>query len=246
VKSSALLLIPLLLLVGGCPRPITLRTVTLYPGAINWSYKYRSFTSWECSVPWPGNGLPLYGTGPEPVNQNEIVSGYEDMYIPGAQPLPCYFKQQMLYRGRVWFDLSQFDEIGAATLNFSIDKSISTCCTSNYDIPPICYATTLGMSTGLEDFGNGPMYWDYDDDVSLGAGCGPLIRPTYSIGVASQVNAWLNGAHANNGFMIAGPLIDFTGSGDGLPSDNNGQVSWYSGFTLTVVYNPALNPRAPQ
>ena len=194
----------------------------------------------------PFGGLGTYGTGPEPVDSSEIAVGYEDMYVPGAQPLPCYYKQQMLYRGHLQFDLSQFDKIAGATLNINIDKSINTCCTTNYEIPPKCYSTVLGMSIGQEDFGNGPIFWDYDHGVDLPTGCGPLIKPSWSLQVANQVNQWISGAHPNNGFIIAGPKLDFDGSGDGLPSGNNANLSWYSGISMDVLYNPALNPRAPQ
>jgi len=50
-------------------------------------------------------------------------------------------------------------------------------------------------------------------------------------------------SHANFGFILAGPILDFPSS---LPKDNNGNVTWYNDLQLQVIYNPAQNPRAPQ
>ena len=45
-------------------------------------------------------------------------------------------------------------------------------------------------------------------------------------------------------FVLAGPtgLVDL----NNLPENNEGKLSWYGNFKLRIVYNPALNPRAPQ
>jgi hypothetical protein len=234
---AILLVLPL----GGCPStPVTLKTVTLAPSNINssWSYSYSS-NIW-CNV--PGGGLFQNGLGPESVGPGEAYSGFEDIYNKGADPFPCIEQQQTLYRGQFAFDLSRFDFIVVATLNFNVASSIAEDGGVNNQIPPVSNATTLGMSIGARDDGNGPYYWDFDNPVSLPS-CGILISPNCSLDVSTQARAWAAKTHANFGFVIAGPILDIPSS---LPQDNNGNVSWYNAFQLVVLYNPALNPRAPQ
>ncbi|HTP27287.1 MAG TPA: hypothetical protein VMK12_16750, partial [Anaeromyxobacteraceae bacterium] len=67
--------------------------------------------------------------------------------------------------------------------------------------------------------------------------------PSFDIGVSSQVRAWLGG-RSNFGFIIGGPRPTATSSS--YPQDNDAQMSWYGNFRLRVLYNPAMNPRAPQ
>jgi hypothetical protein len=189
----------------------------------------------------PGSGLFLNGLGPEPSNPGEAPSGFDDIYNQGAQPLPCNEQEQILYRGHVQFDLSQFDDPVSATLN--VTQTRSTLNTQPQD-PPACIATVLGMSTGTRDDGQGPYFWDYDNDASLTpqSDCQSIIQPILAIGVSSQVRMWTQQKHFNYGFIIAGPNLGPAG----IPSDNNGNVTFYGGITLDVVYNPTLNPRAPQ
>ena len=98
------------------------------------------------------------------------------------------------------------------------------------------------MDKTNKDDGNGPYFLDYDNDVTVGS-CGPLISPNCSIDVSHQVNQWLKQQHFNWGFIIAGPKLS---TDDPLPKDNNAQLTWYKNFKLVILYNPALNPRAPQ
>jgi hypothetical protein len=93
--------------------------------------------------------------------------------------------------------------------------------------PPVSYATTLGVSTDG---------WNFDHPISLPTG------PQFSIGVTSQVKNWINHTHNNSGFVIAGPRLDIP---DDLGNDTSGKISWYAGFKLVVVYDPAQNPRVP-
>jgi hypothetical protein len=233
-----LIVLPVLvLLFGGCPTPVTLKTVTLNPTALNWSTWYWDASNAWCSV--PGGGVWLEGTGPEPVGPGETYSGYEDIYESGPPPAGCTYQEQRLYRGWFAFDLSQFNTIGTAELTFGVGPSIHENGGVNQDNPPQSYATTLGMSTGTSNTGNGSFYWNYDNPANFS--CSALTRCSFA--VTTQVAQWVSGAHANNGFIIAGPILNF---GNSLPSDNNGQVSWYSGFQLQVTYNPAQNPNAPQ
>ncbi len=159
-----------------------------------------------------------------------------------SAPARCIEQQQTLYRGQAAFDLGQFDSIAGATLNFNVERSLAEDGGVNQQIPPVSDATTLGMSTGTTDSGNGPYFWDFDNPVAF-PGCGPLIQPNCSMDVSPQARAWATKSHPNFGFILAGPMLDFPGN---LPSDNNGNVSWYDRFQLQILYNPALNPRAPQ
>lgn len=229
-------------LLPGCPPQGTIKALTLSPTQVTGNYQYwYSQTAW-CDVPLPGQGLFTNGLGPETAGPGEAYTGFEDIYDHGADPFPCIEQQQTLYRGQVAFDLSQFNSIGTATLNFNVANSLAENGGVNVQIPPVSNATTLGMSTGTTDSGNGPYFWNYDNDVSFPS-CGPLIQPNCSVGVTSQVQSWVSGAHQNFGFIIAGPILNFPNN---LPSDNNGNVTWYSAFQLVVVYNTAQNPHAPQ
>jgi hypothetical protein len=241
--KPALIEIALGLLLAGCPRtPITLKTAMLSPSQINGSYQYWYSQNAWCSVPLPGQGLFLNGLGPEPLGPSEVYSGFEDIYNQGAEPFPCEEEQQTLYRGQVAFDLSEFDNIVDATLNFDVARSIAENGGVTDQTPPVSNATTLGMSTGTSSGSNGPYFWNFDTPVSLPS-CGPLIKPNCSLDVSTQARAWATNVHPNFGFILAGPILDFPGN---LPKDNNGNVSWYNDFQLQVTYNPAQNPRAPQ
>ena len=226
----------------GCPpTPITLKTITLSPDAVNDPYQYQYSQTWECTVPLPGQGLFLNGLGPESVRPGETTVGWEDIYDEGAQPFPCEEEQQTIYRGHVHFDVSKFDAVVDATLTYNTSHSENTTGGAN-EIAPSSYATTLSMSTGVWDDGDGPYFWDYDEDVTIGS-CGILITPNCSIDVSNQVNQWTAQRHFNWGFILAGPKFSTDST---LPKDNSAQLTWYNNFKLTILYNPALNPRAPQ
>jgi hypothetical protein len=111
--------------------------------------------------------------------------------------------------------------------------------TSNGEItsenPPVSYATTVGMSTGLRDDGHGPYYWDFDNEDLFG-------RPgETSLNVSDQVRSWINHTHANYGFIIVGQEA-------GIPDPplNVSKISYYINFHRQVDYFPSQNPRAPQ
>ncbi len=230
-------------ILNGCPPnpSITLKTITLSPDGIDSPDQYHYSQSWECSTPLPGQGLFTNGLGPEPTRAGEATVGWEDIYDEGAQPTPCEEEQQTIYRGHLHFDLSEFDAVADATLKFDMSHSENATGGPN-EIPPNSYATVLGMSTGTRNDGNGNYFWDYDNDVTLGS-CGALISPNCSVDVSWQVNQWTSQKHFNWGFIIAGPKLS---TDNPLPKDNNAQLTWYKNYKLTVLYNPALNPRAPQ
>lgn len=222
------------LLLAGCPpTPGRLKTVTLSPSRFDWGYQANFSSSWECSVPLSG-GLSTHGLGPIPPPTGQLIVGWVDTFLPGAQPAPCNEESQVVERGNIAFDLTKFDTIADATLNFGPYQSQPSA------TPAQSFATTLGMSTGTRDDGNGPYYWDYDNDVSLGP-CAPLTG--CSVDVSHQANLWTTQQHFNYGFIFAGPKYS---PDSPVPQDNNSQLTWYGGFSLVVLYNPALNPRAPQ
>jgi hypothetical protein len=232
------------LFLAGCPKPVTLKTIVLQPTSVTSGYQTAFAQSWECDVPLPGQGGFLNGLGPEPSNAGEAPSGFDDIYNHGADPFQCNEQEQILYRGHVQFDLSQFDDPVSATLNITSVRSTQNVQPQS---PPQCVATILGMSTGTRDDGQGPYFWDYDNDASIGgpippSACQTIINPLFAIGVSNQVRQWMTQQHFNWGFIIAGPNL----GPPSVPSDNNGAVTFYSGFQLSVLYNPALNPRAPQ
>jgi hypothetical protein len=251
VKSLAVAFLALFL--AGCPKPIVLKTLTLNASKVGSSYEYSFSQTWECSVPLPGQGLYVNGLGPEQANFGEANSGEDQIFNQGADPFPCNEQEDIIYRGQFSFvsqepqliptDLTMFNSVVSATLNFGINRSTSN---EQPQKPPVCVATVLGMSTGTKDEGSGPYFWDYDNDVSINPQnpCITLIPPQYSIDVSSQVRQWINGSHPNHGFIIAGPNLSEPNAGNA--NSNNGNVSFYNNFQLVILYNPALNPRAPQ
>jgi hypothetical protein len=234
--------IGLCLVLSACPKPIVLKTVVLQPDSVTSGYQTNFAQSWECSVPLPGQGGFLNGLGPEPSNPGEAPSGFTDIFNQGAQPFPCNEQEQILYRGHIHFDLSAFDDPVDATLTINQVRSIQ-----NGQNQMQCVATVLGMSTGTREDGQGPYYWDYDNDVSMTPmnTCETIIAPLISIDVSNQVRQWTMQTHFNWGFIIAGPNL----GPPTVPSDNNENVTFYGGggsTQLVVLYNPDLNPRAPQ
>ena len=234
VRGSATIL--LITLTGCPPTPITLTCVVLSPTDVSNVFDRGSYSSWECSVPGP---LPTFGTGPAPVAPGQLQVGWEDLFYPGAQPAPCDYAYQFIYRGHVQFDLRKFDTISDATLTYGAVRSENQT-NGPPENPAQGYATVLGMSTGQMDYGNGPVWWAYDNDVTLPPCSGDRFTPC-SIDVSYQANQWTQQNHFNYGFMMAGPKLSLDSP---IPHDNNAQTTWYGNFQLKVLYNAALNPRA--
>jgi hypothetical protein len=227
----------LLMTLTGCPpTPISLNCVLLSPTDLSDGAQWDHSWTWECNVPGP---LPTYGTAPETPPAGQILAGWQDAFYPGAQPLPCNNAYQYVYRGHVRFDLSQFDAIADATLQYGAYQSENQN-NGPAQNPPQGYATVLGMSTGQAQGNNGPYWWPYDNDVSLPPCNGNMFTPC-TVDVSSQSNQWTHQQHYNYGFIFAGPKLNLDSS---VPQDNNAQMTWYGGFALKVLYNPALNPRA--
>jgi hypothetical protein len=160
-----------------------------------------------------------------------VVVGFADSYQRGSGPFPCVTREDQYYRGGPMFDLSEFDTDVLATLTFNVKASVSANGEATVQDPPACNATVLGMGTGTD-------FYNFDNAVTL-----PPCGPSQSINVTSQARSWINHSHANFGFILAGPKIDFPNP---LPDDNDSSATWHDSFQLVVQYNPALNHHAPQ
>jgi hypothetical protein len=239
--SSLIGSLALATLIAGCgpsgcgPNPpVTLKTATLPPVATSSPYEMWH----QINGPCPG----VLGTGDwYAAGPGQVVAGLSDLFDSSA----CDEREEQLYRGQVAFDFWQFDQIVGATLTFGVDSSWSpsVAIDSNgqpyQDNPPMSHATTLGMSTGLKQGDQGPYFWDFDNPTTMPA----CTNAACSLDVTWEAKAWIAKTHDNWGFIIAGPNLDFPNN---LPQDDVGVISYYGEFQLNVLYNPALNPRAPQ
>jgi hypothetical protein len=214
--------------VAGCD--VKLKTIDLIPVQTFQGFGGGGGASGYCfNADSPNMNTFSPGTG-------QIIVGFDDWFSPGSDPFPCNVYRSFVFRAGVKFDLSQFNSIVAANLLFDTGNSISR---QNGEVvgqsPPASFATTLGLAHNTLGTDNDLVD---DDEASLAPTSGSL-----NVGVSSQVRDWLNGSHANNGFVIGGPLAVPTNN---FPEDNNAQVSFYQNFRLQVLYNPAQNPNAPQ
>lgn len=162
--------------------------------------------------------------------------GFDNFYKHGSGPLPCDDFRTQVFGSAVVFDFNDFDDIVSADLLFDTQNSVQR---SNGETlgssPPRSFGTDLGMATSHEHS------IEFDNGVPLSFG------PSFSIGVSDQVRKWIDKSHSNLGFSINGP----GGSGgpidpNHVPQNNDAKLSWYGNFRLRVVYNPKLNPNAPQ
>lgn len=224
--AAFLLLIVLLPAYEGCS-PVKLKTIELRP-----VQTMTGPSAMAGSIGWcvsRGDSPPPFIPGP-----GQVMVGFDNFFKPGTPPLPCDNVRAAVYRGGVFFDLSQFDAIVSADFLMDTVNSVSR---SGGEFvgttPPISYATTLGIAT--QPFSR-EMF--FDNDVPLPAG------PTIDLDVSIDVRAWVDKVRPNFGFVLAGPteLVDRANP----PKNNDAKISWYGNFRLRIIYNPALNPRAPQ
>ena len=159
--------------------------------------------------------------------------GFDDFFRPGTDPFPCDDIRAVVFRAGVLFDLSQFGSTVAATLTFDTAASVSRSGGGTSTSPVRSVATTLGI--GTQAFTNA---MPDDDQATLPSG------PSVKIVVSGQVRDWVDKARPNFGFVISGPRGPIDRNNP--PEDNDAEVSWYQNFRLEIIYNPALNPRAPQ
>ncbi len=166
--------------------------------------------------------------------KGQVMVGFDNFFRAGSGPFPCDDLRATVFRGGVLFDLASFDVLATATLSFETARSISrTNGETVGSIPGKSVATTLGIASRAFT-----STMPETNLVSLPAG------PNVSVTVTGQVGNWVTKAEPNFGFVIGGPtgLVDNSNP----PKNNDASLSWYQRFNLHVVYNPALNPRAPQ
>jgi hypothetical protein len=229
-KNNVRYLILCLLLFGfqGCA-PVTLMTHELEPSN-NVATGTSGFAGSKGFCTSDGHPPP---SGFSPIPGAAMV-GFDNFFRAGTQPFPCDVIRAAIFRGGILFNLNQFDSIFLATLTFDSLKSASRSGgnSSVIESPPISHATTLGIAT--ENLSSKMLF---DNDASLPSG------PSINANVTSQVRDWVDQSRPNFGFVIAGPReVDKANP----PRDNDAQISWYNNFRLRIVYNPALNARAPQ
>jgi hypothetical protein len=169
--------------------------------------------------------------------KGQMMVGFDNAYKKGTNPLPCDDLRANVFRGGVLFDLSSFDVLATANLSFDTVFSVSRAHGEPAlgRVPGTSFATTLGISIAIQA-----------SDVTMPeTNLAPLpAGPHIDVGVSGQVEAWLTKAVPNFGFVVGGPtgLVDVNDP----PENNDALLSWYQNFNLHVVYNPALNSRAPQ
>jgi hypothetical protein len=164
----------------------------------------------------------------------QVMVGFDDFFRAGSDPFPCDDLRASVFRGGVLFDLAAFDVLATATFSFETARSISRANGETVgSIPGQSVATTLGIATQaftptMPETGL----------MSMTAG------PNVAVTVTGPVGDWATKAVPNFGFVIGGPtgLVDNSNP----PKNNNASLSWYQKFNLHILYNPALNPRAPQ
>jgi hypothetical protein len=157
--------------------------------------------------------------------------GFDNRY---SSTFLCDELRALTFRGLIDFDVSQFDSIVSASLTFEAQRSIERIHATTGQVPPKSYANALGLAIS-------PItrHLFYDTEAPL-IGSGPSIN----VAVTQQVKSWLDGSHANNGFVVAGPY-DLPSLSD-YRENNEAKMTWYGNFKLRIVYKPASNPRAPQ
>jgi len=159
--------------------------------------------------------------------------GYDDWFKAGANPFPCDDLRATNFRGGISFDLSQFDTVATAELLLDAQRSVER---SNGEIasavPPRSFATTLGV--GTQPFSS---FMPDTNQASLPSSASLVVT------VSGQVSDWVTKVAPNFGFVLGGPRGSF---GSNPPKDNDAKVTWYGNVRLRLLYNPALNPRAPQ
>ena len=229
INSAAATFSALSLVLGGCPPPVTLVTDELVPSPIVGTFYKDTY----CHHEWCGD-LCLHGTRPDVPRSGTVLVGYYHFYDPGTDPFPCTEKVDIVYAGAVRFELSTFDSIVSATLHFKWDwtKMTGVGTTANSALTKLGIATydwpSMVMPGDLE-IGYLPVPAEEFLDMSHG-------DHDFSIEVSNVARSWINHERRNFGFILSGP-------DNGYPENNDVWESQYRNFTLTVVYNPAFNPR---
>jgi hypothetical protein len=212
----------------GCPPPVTLKTLDLKPISQPTGTSGKAGSMGYCLS--AGNAPPSsFSAGP-----GQVMVGFDNFFRAGAEPFPCDDIRATVFRGGVRFDLSVFDNPTTATLSFDTARSITRVNGQALGtVPGQSLATTLGVAT--QAFTS---TMPETNEAALPAGS------TISVTVTGQVGDWVKNGVPNFGFVIGGPTGLVNASNP--PKNNDAKISWYQNFNLRVVYNPKLNPRAPQ
>lgn len=209
------------------PRPVQLKTLVIGPATFATGMAgFQGSTGYCLSAGRPPPSPFRAGPG-------QVMVGFDDFFKAGSDPFPCDDIRAVVFRAGVMFDLSQFDSTVAATLTFGTAASVSRGAGGTSTSPVRSVATTLGV--GTQAFTN---LMPDDNQATLPPG------PAVKIVVSGQVRDWVDKSRPNFGFVVSGPRGPVSKSSP--PKDNDAQLSWYQTFRLEIVYNPALNPRAPQ
>ena len=213
----------------GCPS-VTLKTLELRPANMATGISGVAGSFGYCTSAGEVPPAPPFGTG-----AGEVKVGFDDFFRYGTDPFPCHDIRNSIFRGGVRFDLSQFDAVVSADLLFDAARSMVRTGGGpiSNEAPAVSHATTLSVAT--QAF-TSQMLADNDAFLPLG--------PAINIGVSSQVHDWVSKSRPNFGFVIGGPRGPVSSSS--MFRDSDAMVTIYGNFRLRVIYNPALNPRAPQ
>jgi hypothetical protein len=213
-------------------RPTNLTAMLQTWDALNYKYPANT-TYWPC-------GMSTKGLGAAPINEGEVVAGYDHRFDAGTDPLPCKEQINHVYEGLVWFDLGSV--IGKAVVSHAElsmklgesrvrDKEWKG---SNPRGP--CWGIELTLATadpkGLKPntlvpgdvftnlFGTG-----FDSGCGLG-GC--------TIDVTYAVNEWLRAHMPNHGFALK------YHKDSQVWADQDNAACWtrYSDFSLRLTYAP--------
>src|SRR6266516_1088549 len=201
-------------------------TVTLSPANLDiWTHFY----SWYTPLPYCTRSAES-AASPEVV-AGSIVAGFKHRFDKGAAVFGCPDGSNTVYRGTVWFDLSDIVK-KAPPLHIAVKSA-----TLHFKPSGKCHTELL---VGGADWMKG-----YPDNTVVPGDplttLGPCGTAGCSIDVETVVNNWLKGAehggYANYGFVFKGMQ-----EADVKYGDNDSCVARYGDFSLTVNYRYDKEP----
>jgi len=232
-------------LAPGIAEPAEEATISLKPSSADvktWRLHNYAFPSnktyWPCGGHFTGTGAGP--GGPEIIGPLEVVAGYDHYFDGGTPPLPCQERINNIYRGSVWFDLSEIRSklpgvfVKNALLHFRpIENGIRDSNGDPFIGNKFCGDELLVASV---DWRKG-----FTGDLPPGAPFKSLsVEPGKSevicglggcsIEVGPVVNNWVTGKEDDFGFIIKGE--------DEAPTTEDNARCWtrYGDFQLTVTY----------
>jgi hypothetical protein len=215
-------------MIGGCQGcNVQVKAIDLTPSP--WKTENQFVTTEDCSF-WCLGLCPVGLPGPFPRERGEVVVGFSNAFSPGTDPFPCSDAVNGYYRGGARFELDQFDAIGSAALFFNFHKT-----EWNLTPPPAddSAAARLVLLKANDIQSNNT--FNPVDFIASVSHARDHISP---INVTDVVKAELARGHKQINLVLVS---------DEDPGPNNKEwLSWYGDFRLNVIYNPKLNPRAPQ